>query len=43
MIQTDASQTRWGGILLVITNIGEEKLCRYSVKFLMIIKRTLVL
>ena len=25
----DASQTRWRGILLAVTNIGEEKLCRY--------------
>ena len=29
IVQTDASQTGWGGILLAITNIGEEKLCRY--------------
>ena len=29
IIQIDDSQTRWGGILLAITNIGEEKLCRY--------------
>ena len=29
IVQTDASQTGWGGILLAVTNIGEEKLCRY--------------
>ena len=29
IVQIDASQTRWGGILLAVTNIGEEKLCRY--------------
>ena len=29
IIQTDTNQTRWGCILLVVTNIGEEKLCRY--------------
>ena len=29
IVQTDASQTGWEGILLVVTNIGEEKLCRY--------------
>ena len=29
IIQIDASQTWWGGILLVITNIGKEKLYRY--------------
>ena len=31
IVQTDASQTGWGGILLAITNIGEEKLCRYCI------------
>ena len=30
IVQIDASQTEWGGILLVVTNIGEVKLCRYS-------------
>ena len=29
IIQTDASQTGWGGILLALTNNLEEKLCRY--------------
>ena len=29
IIQTDASQTEWGGILLPLTNNLEEKLCRY--------------
>ena len=29
IVQTDASQIGWEGILLVVTNIGEEKLCRY--------------
>ena len=29
IVQTNASQTRWGGILLAVSNIGEEKLCRY--------------
>ena len=29
IIQIDANQTKWGGTLLAITNIGEEKLCRY--------------
>ena len=29
IVQTNASQTGWGGILLAITNLGEEKLCRY--------------
>ena len=29
IVQTDASQTGWGGILLAVTNIGEEKLYRY--------------
>ena len=29
IVQTDVSQTGWGSILLVVTNIGEEKLCRY--------------
>ena len=29
IVQTDASQTWWGGILLAITNIGEKKPCRY--------------
>ena len=29
IVQTDASQIGWGGILLAVTNIGEEKLCRY--------------
>ena len=29
IVQSDASQTRWGGILLAVTNIGKEKLCRY--------------
>ena len=29
IVQTDASQTGWGGILLAVTNIREEKLCRY--------------
>ena len=43
IVQTDASQTGWGGILLAVTNIGEEKICRYLVELLMIIKRTLVL
>ena len=28
IVQTDASLTGWGGILLAITNIGEEKLCK---------------
>ena len=30
IVQTDASQTGWGSILLAITNIGEEKLCKYN-------------
>ena len=29
LVQTDASQTGWGSILLAVSNIGEEKLCRY--------------
>ena len=29
IIQTDASQTGWGGILSTLTNNLEEKLCRY--------------
>ena len=29
IVQIDASQTGWESILLVVTNIGEEKLCRY--------------
>ena len=29
IVLIDASQTGWGGILLAVTNIGEEKLCRY--------------
>ena len=29
IIQTDASQIGWGGILLALTNNLEEKLCRY--------------
>ena len=29
IIQTDVSQIGWEGILLVVTNIREEKLCRY--------------
>ena len=29
IVQTDTSQSGWGGILLAVTNIGEEKLCRY--------------
>ena len=29
MIQIDASQTEWGGILLALTNNLEKKLCRY--------------
>ena len=29
IVQTDASQIGWENILLAITNIGEEKLCRY--------------
>ena len=43
IVQTDVSQTGWGSILLVVTNIEEEKLCRYCNGILMIIKRTLVL
>ena len=29
IVQTDTSQSGWGDILLAVTNIGEEKLCRY--------------
>ena len=29
IVQTDARQIGWEGILLAVTNIGEEKLCRY--------------
>ena len=29
IVQNDVRQTGWGGILLVVTNIGEEKLWRY--------------
>ena len=31
IVLIDASQTGWGGILLAVTNIGEEKLCRYCI------------
>ena len=29
IVQTDASQIGRGGILLAVTNIGKENLCRY--------------
>ena len=29
IVQTDANQTGWGGILLVLTNNEEEKHCKY--------------